>query len=66
MLMAAPHDEDPILVQMALQAVTSRVISRVIGIWDVRLCGEKDKLLSEIYADLFHRGESRGLFIAQH
>ena len=53
------HDEDPILMQVALQAVISNVSSELIRKWNFVLKPDEEQLLSHIHDKLFDLGELR-------
>ena len=58
LLRSTSHNEDPVWVQMGLQAVAVLVTSTIVGSWDLRLSIAGNRLLTRIYTKICAGGRS--------
>lgn len=57
LLVSTSHEDDPVWVQMGLQAVAAMFASWTIEAWDIRFDVGKNTLLTDIHGSLFQGGE---------
>lgn len=57
LLLSSSHDDDPIWVQMALQATATLFTSFIIDAWDIRFDKNRNSFLTSIYRGLYEEGQ---------